>query len=169
MAGGGKSTTQQTSSPLAPLLAQISSTLFGEAQPTTTALGNQTAQALNTGGVTAQVPIINRALDASRAAYTTSIESLRQNLARWGQGSSTSGQSVLAGAQQAGQQQVAATGPQTTLQFLQSALPMIFGLNSNAIGAGGTAGGLSNTQTTTPGFWDFFVQSLNGGAGLFKP
>jgi hypothetical protein len=149
---------------------------------------SQTMEAMRTGGVGTNIPIVSRALDASTAASGQNMESLRQTLARSGYGGSSFATNALTGQSQAAGQQAAAIGPGIAQSFIGAA-PQI-GLDTGGLSAMGQAAGLtttgtssgttssmgrtqesgvsSGTSTTTsnPGFWNTFLQGLSGGADV---
>ena len=149
MMGGGKGgggnasdmmSSGQTSSPYAPLLAA-----FGKAAlPVFQTQANQISQAQNTGGVNAQIPIINSSIDASREAASTSMESTRSALARAGLSDSSFGQRVLASQQ--GQE--GSFISQIPSQAASSFIGLVPGLTSQGIAA---TGGAANADTHSLG------------------
>jgi hypothetical protein len=54
---------------------------------------------------------------------------------------------------------------EATQAFIGQAVPQLEGQAGRAAGAIGTAGGLNTTTTgtSTPSFWDYFMQGLQGG------
>ena len=135
--GGSASDTMssgQTSSPYAPLLAAFGKSALPVYQQQTSQVG----EALRTGGVNAQIPIINSSIDASREAASTSMESTRSALARAGLSDSSFGQRVLASQQ--GQE--GSFISQIPSQAATSFIGLAPGLTGQGISAAGAAGGL---------------------------
>lgn len=163
MGGGGKSTT--TSSPYSGMLANIGQRMFRTAQPVNEELAAQTGEALRTGGVNAQIPSVNRAMDASREAYSTSYQNTKNQLSEAGLADSQFGQQILASLRTEGGQQIANTPSAVTDQFLSQSVPQVLAQGRAGLGPIETAA--QTDYTTTPGFWDFFMQGMSaaGGAG----
>ena len=155
--GKGSTSSQQTqnSSEFTPELMSI----FKSSVPTLRALSSQTTEALQTGGVNAQIPSINSSVAAARQAYSTSQQSLKNQLAQSGLANSSFGTAILGQNQEQAGQQIAAIPSQITNDFLQRGAPTVIGAGTGALT---TAAGLntqSNTQFT-PGFWQMFTQGL---------
>ena len=160
MAAGGKTSKSSTSSPYASALASFG---MSASQPFKQ-LAGQTSEALQTGGVNAQIPIISRSVDAARSAYSNSLKTTQENLARSGLSGSSFGQQIMGELGMSSGEDIAATGPNAAGQFIQGAP----GVASTGIGALGTAGQLTTNSTSTPSFWDQFIQGLGAttsGAG----
>jgi hypothetical protein len=156
-AGGGKTSKGTSSSPFAPLLASFG---MSAAQPFKLLTG-QTAEALQTGGANAQIPIINRSADAARSALSQSTKTTQEALARSGLSGSAFGQQILADLSMKGGEDIAAIGPNAAQQFISGAS----GVTGQGIGALGTAGGLTRKETSTKSFWDIFNEGLAATAG----
>jgi hypothetical protein len=73
---------------------------------------------------------------------------------------SSFGQQILAQEQMAGGQQIASLPANMTEQFLSGAVPTVTGFAGTGTQAVGTAGGLSLQRTSTPSFWDYFMQGM---------
>ncbi len=168
MNGGGKSTSSgtsnsTTSSPYAPLLAQFTKAGL----PIFQQLSSQIGEALRTGGVNANIPIINRSVDAAREGASTSMESTRQALARAGLGDSSFAQRILSEQGTSSGESISQI-PTNAAASLIGAAP---GVGSTAVSAGGIAAGAdysSQGQTTsTPSFWSQFLQGLQSTGQAF--
>src|SRR5215472_1732938 len=96
-------------SPYAAPLAASGMTDIGAGQQLTQTSAAQMLEALRTGGVNAFIPWIQRAVDSVRQGGSQGVQSLRQQLATGGFGSTLAGQAQLAQAQQQTAQQVAST------------------------------------------------------------
>lgn len=155
-AGGGKSTKSTSSSPYAPLLASFG---MSAAQPYKQ-LAGQTTEALQTGGVNAQIPAISRAVDEARAGYSKSLQTTQEALARSGLSGSSFGQQILAELSVKGGEDIASVEPNIAGEFIRGA-PTVAG---QGIGALGSAGGFTRTEKTTPSFWDQFIAGLSATA-----
>lgn len=157
MAGGSssKTSTGTASSPFAPLLAKFSRAFM----PAATQLGAQESEALRTGGVNAQIPIINRAVDASRQAGSMTNQQVQESLAKAGLSGSSFGQAIMAQTEQEGNQKTAEIPADIASQFIG----IVPGSVSTAVGAGGMAANANRTTTSTPSFMDFFLRGLESG------
>lgn len=166
--GGTSSGSSSVSSPYASTLGSMGKQEFKIAQPLLQTLGSQFLEALRTGGVNSFLPWITRALDASRQSASQGIQSLRQNLARTGLGGSSFGQSEIDQAQMQAGESANQTPAQMVMQFIQGAPGFAQGLASDATGNIAAAGNLDQTTntTSTPSFWDTFMQGLQGGGAI---
>jgi hypothetical protein len=152
MGGGGKTSKSTSSSPYASSLAA-----FGASASTPyKQLAGQTTEALQTGGVNAQIPSINRSVDAARSAYSNSLKQTQNSLAASGLSGTAFGQQILGSLSESGGENIAGIGPNVAGQFIQAA-PAVTGEGVSALG---TAGGLDTTQTATSSFWDLVNQGL---------
>jgi len=164
---GGKTSTgtQTNSSQFTPQLMS----LFNMAKPTLSTLSAQTQSGLQTGGVNTQIPSINASLAASRQAYSTSQQALKNQLGESGLANSSFGRQILGQSAATAGQGIADIPTNMTNNFLRGAAPTVVGAG---VGALGQAAGLNTTGTTksTPSAWDSFVQAAHFGmdpAGLF--
>ena len=94
---------QTASSPFAPLIAKFAKSFL----PSAKAFGQQETEALKTGGVNAQIPIINRAVDASRGAESSANQDTQQALARAGLADTSFGAQILGNQKMQGAQNTA--------------------------------------------------------------
>lgn len=161
MGGGGKSSQTQTSSPYAGALWATGNKWQKTAFPLFSQMTSNAEQAIQTGGVNSNIPSINRAVDASRQAATQSQNSTRQSLARLGLENTPFAQTILAQNQQTSGQQIASAGP-TQAQAISSMAPGLISTGMGGISAMSSAAGLDTTTTYNPGFWQSFVQGLQG-------
>lgn len=153
--GSSKTSTGTESSPYAGLIAQ-----FGRAfLPSAKAFGAQETEALKTGGVNAQIPIINRAVDASRGAESQANTQLQESLARAGLANTSFGAQILGNQQMAGAQRTAEIPTDIAGQFI-GAVP---GTAGTGVGAASGAAAANRITTVTPSFWDLFAQGLGLG------
>jgi hypothetical protein len=149
---------------------------------------SQAMEAMRTGGVGTNIPIVSRALDASTAASGQNMESLRENLARSGYGGSSFATNALTNQAQTAGQQAAAIGPAAAESYIAaapqigldtggtSAMAQAAGLVTSGTSSGSSSGTSSGSgtgtstetgqSTTNPGFWDTFFQGLSGGSNL---
>jgi hypothetical protein len=157
MQGGGKSTNTGTNTS-----AETNSLMqvFKMAKPTMQALSSQTAEALQTGGVNARIPSVSASVAAAREAYSTSQQSLKNQLSQSGLANSSFGQEILGQSSMNAGQQIGALPTTLTNDFLARGVPAVAGMGTNALS---TAAQLNRTGTLTPSFWDQFQQMLKIG------
>ena len=157
MAGGSssKTSTGSATSPFAPLIAKFAKSFL----PSAKAFGQQETEALKTGGVNAQIPIINRAVDASRGAESSANQDTQQALARAGLANTSFGAQILGNQEMQGAQKTAAIPTDIASQFI-SAVP---GTSGTGVSAASGAAQADRSTTYTPSFWDLFNQGLGFG------
>lgn len=156
-AGTSKGTSSMTaSSPFSPLIAKFAKSFL----PSAKAFGQQETEALKTGGVNAQIPIINRAVDASRGAESSANQDTQQALARAGLADTSFGAQILGNQKMQGAQNTAAIPGNIAGQFI-SAVP---GTASTGVGAaeGAAASNYSSSGRTsnTASFMDQLQQGV---------
>ena len=159
----GGSSTSSTSSPFSQPLADIGWHEWKSAQPLLDTIGSQFLEALRTGGVNSFIPWMTRALDSSRMSASQGIEGVRQNLARTGLAGSSFGESELNQANIAAGEQANMTPAQMIMQFIQGAPGFAQGEANSGIGALSSAASTDYTTTSTPSFWDQFMQTFQAG------
>lgn len=162
--GSGKTSTSTQSSPYATLLANWSDRLMKTWMPVQNQLASQTGEALKTGGVNAQIPIISRAVDAARQGATQTEEQTRQSLARSGT-SGPEAQAILGEERMAEGDRIAGIGPGIASQFISQAPQMSQAGIGQAFSGAGQAMWGNMTTTSTPSFWDFFIRGLAASQG----
>ena len=108
--------------------------------PVQTQLFQQIGEALRTGGVGAQIPIIQQAVSQSRSALGTSLQQSSDELARTGLLGTPFGQRQLAGQRQAGEQQIAGIPTQGAQQLIGQAPQLVQGLLQALLGSLAGAG-----------------------------
>lgn len=162
--GGGKSSgssSSQTFSPYAPILAQ-----FGRAAlPLYKELSSQAGEALRTGGINAQIPLINRSLDEARSAFSKTFENTRQALARSGFGNTGFAQSMLADLGMKGEENIAQIPTSIASQFI-AGIPSLTGQGIGALSAA-ERGNITTTGSydTSQSAWDLSIPQLLQGGG----
>jgi hypothetical protein len=161
--GGGKSTstgTSEQSSQFSPELMSV----FHLAEPTLRALSAQTTEALQTGGVNAQIPSVNSSVASAREAYSQSQQALRNNLAQSGLSGSSFAQEILGQNQMQAGQNIAAIPSTITNDFLAHGAPTVIGAGTSALSQ---AAGLnvSGGWTNTPSLWANILQGLQAAGG----
>jgi hypothetical protein len=153
--GSSKTSTGTESSPYAGLIAQFSKAFL----PSAKAFGAQETEALKTGGVNAQIPIINRAVDASRGAESASNVQTQEALARAGLADTSFGAQIMGDQVMRGQQATASIPSSIAGQFV-GAVPQTAGLG---IGAATGAAAANSTTTFTESPWQQFFASMLAG------
>lgn len=107
---------------------------------------DQLEEALNTGGVGARIPIIQRAIEASNASSSKTLGSTQDSLARSGLVGTPEGQRILAQVRQQGAYQSEQTPTNIINQLLAQAPNAVLGSASNITSglqsAAATEGGL---------------------------
>lgn len=81
----------------------------------------QITEALRTGGIGAQIPIIQQSVSASNQAASDALRQTRDSLAQSGLSRTPYGQSILAGTRMQGAQQTAAIPTQIAQSFIEQA------------------------------------------------
>ena len=159
--GGGSSSKTSTgteSSPFAPLIAKFAKSFL----PAARTFGAQETEALKTGGVNAQIPIINRSVDASRGAESSQNQETQQALARAGLDRTSFGAQILGDQNLKAREDTAAIPTNIASQFI-SAVP---GTSNTGVGAASAAALADRITTSTPSFWDVLMQGFNSSQGL---
>ena len=165
---GSMGTSKSTSSMSSPYSGLIAS--FGKAfLPAAKQFGAQQSEALRTGGVNAQIPSINRAVDASRQAGSSSNQETQAALARAGLSGTSFGANVAATNQQAGAAETAAIPSSVAGQFISS----VPGTAATGVGAaqGAAASSYTGKATSTGSFMDQLQQGMAMGidpGGVFS-
>jgi hypothetical protein len=155
--GGGSSSKTSTgteSSPFAPLIAKFAKSFL----PAAKTFGAQEVEALKTGGINSQIPIINRSVDASRGAESSQNQETQQALARAGLDRTSFGAQILGDQNLKAREDTAAIPTNIASQFI-AAVP---GTSNTGVGAASAAAANSRNFTQTPSFWDSFMQGLQG-------
>lgn len=179
---GGKSQSSGTSSTLSPyaaMLARYGVQSLKGAEPVMQQLLGQEGEALRTGGITNQIPIINRQVDAARQAAAESGTNTQEMLSKYGLANSAFGARIMA-EQNAQSAQDVANVPANTIQGILAQAPQVA---ESAMGEGagllGTAAGYDVTRHSKTTGADFSgelsVQDLmrglaaTGGGGSSAP
>jgi hypothetical protein len=156
--GGGKSSGEQSQfSPYAPMLAAFAKSQIKRSNQILNPLTAQTAEALKTGGVNAQIPIINRAVDASRGAESTSNLTTQEALSRAGLAGTSFGANVMASNRMAGAEETAAIPASVASQFIGNAGSLGLGMGSLGVSSGASAmqGNMSSKYSGSSSQWGF--------------
>lgn len=109
------------------------------AGPVRESLFKQILEALQTGGVGAQIPIIGQAQERQQQALSRSIEGTKEDLFRAGLGQSPFGIDILSRQRTAGEQGIARIPTDIAQQFISMAMPGSLGATQSSIGGLGQA------------------------------
>lgn len=121
-------------------------------------LYKQGLQMLQTGGVGAQLPIVNNAIEQSKQATSAATTQAKADMARSKTGNSTQGQSLLAGLNLSGNQATANIPTNFMIQFLQSILGV--GAQNTATSSSAGAAASQNTQNAQASQGSGFLEAL---------
>lgn len=126
---------------------RISERQFELAEPTLESAAGQVEEIVRTGGSTALIPSIQRAVEAASGAVSSSRTAASQNLTRAGI-TGTDFASIMANLQQQGDLAVSGIPGQFTLPIQMQALQAVLGLPSLSIqGLTGAAGAQAQAQS----------------------
>ena len=92
---------------------------FAAGMPGMKTILSQLMEALTTGGIHAQIPLISRMLEQGKSGLATSLTDTQNDLGRYGLAKSPFGQGVLANARIAGEQNIANIGPSMAQKFIE--------------------------------------------------
>ncbi len=137
MGGGGSKSNAQSGANLLPFAKQFE----GETRALRGSLFGDITEALRTGGVGANVPIIQSAVSGSRSALSSALQGSSEGLSRAGLSGTPFGQRQMAQQRQGGQQELSQIPTQLAQQLIQMATAGV-GL------AGGTLGPLASAGTS---------------------
>lgn len=140
---GGKSNLAQLK------LSNIAEALFNESTPLRRTLLTQGKEAADTGGVTSQIPLINRLIEGRRSALSTSMRDTEGRLAASGLARTPFGQSTLANLQIGGESEIADIGPKTAAEFLKMLVAPTFNQSGQVVSAASGAAGAESTVTAS--------------------
>lgn len=143
--GESKSQTSGSStqwSPYAQSLAKFGIADLKSAQPVLAGLLGQESEALRTGGITNQIPLINRKVDAARQAASQSNQSTRDILAKYGLAGSAFGARTIAEETAQQNQDVANVPANTVEEILGQAPAVALGATGQGFRGLGDAGSL---------------------------
>jgi hypothetical protein len=139
MGGGGKSGSQVSTTP-DPNISAFVQEVRGESRPVRQEIFRQVTEALKTGGVGAQIPLITRAVESSRAATSRTLAETEASLGRSRLAGTPFGQRILAETRLGGETATAQI-PTALAQQFTSVAPNL------ALGSAGTViSGLTNAS-----------------------
>jgi hypothetical protein len=123
-------------------LAQPTIAAWGSKAPgITNTLGSQIQEALSTGGVGAQIPIINRAQEGSRQATSNALRGVDDAMGKFNLAGTPYGEALRGNVSLAGEQQTNRIPTDVAGQFIQGAMPFISGSPGAQTALGGIAPG----------------------------
>lgn len=122
--------------------AQISEDVLREAAPIREELFAQILEALQTGGVEARLPIVQRAIEASRSASSRAIQQTQDRLAAQGLSGTPFGENILANLEFSGRQQAGSIGPMFAQELSGLAPSIALGQPALALQGIGSAGNI---------------------------
>lgn len=141
MGGGGK----KESSYETDQLGQYARALFNQTSPLRNEFTKQSLEALKTGGIGAQIPLIARALEASKAQTSRDLVTTQDDLARTRLVGTPFGQAIMAGARIAGNQATARI-PTDYAQGFISQIPGFIGAMTGTAVQGQSGAAANQTQ-----------------------
>lgn len=106
----------------------------GAVQPVESELMSQILEALKTGGVGAQLPIVQQAVEGSRQATSRALQQSQESLFRSGLQGSPFGESILARTRITGEQQARRIPTQIAQSFIEMAPGLVQGLRATQAG-----------------------------------
>lgn len=150
MSGSKSSSSGSSNSPFAGVLASWASQLFRESNPTLKLLFGQMNEALKTGGVGAQIPIIQSAVTNMQSSLSQSMGSAKDFLAKLnGTGTSPLGGYMLDAMSMTGNQNIANTKTSMAMDLIGKAPGLASGVTGQAMSGLGTAAGLDTTTSSS--------------------
>lgn len=178
MGGGGK----KENSSETDYLGQYARALFNETSPLRQEYTKQALEGLRTGGIGAQIPLIARAVEASKAQTSQDLLTTQENLNKSRLSSTPFGQAILAGTRIAGNQATARIPTDYAQGFIQQVPGYAMGLTGQAVqgqtGASSNQVGLYNSYNQgysnilsagIPGFQKMAGDMVGGIAKSFLP
>jgi hypothetical protein len=173
--GGGK----DKSSPGIDQLLSMAAGLNSEVSPLRQAYGKQSLEALKTGGITAAIPIINRAVEASRSSLSSTLNSMNEDLAKYRLTGTPFGQQIYNQARIGGEANVANIAPQYAANFINQIPSFVSAITGQAVqgmgaGAGAQGGVIQSDNAGRAQTSAAFIQMMGDlakatGAAMGKP
>lgn len=127
-------------------LVDLAETFAGETAGTREALFGMGEELITTGGIGANIPLINRALERTRLASSTAQQGTEANLARTGLTGTPFGQNILAEGARAGEMAAANVPTDFYANTLNLITNAMLGQGTQAMGGMGAAAGAEATQ-----------------------
>ena len=152
---GGK----KSSSPEVDNLGSYARALFNETAGLRKTYEDQGLEALKTGGITAQIPLIARALEASKGQLSQDLQATNDDLARQNLAGTPFGEGIRSQARITGGQQIARIPTDYAQGFIQQLPSFLASLTGQSFGGMGNAAGAQSNivQSRNQGF----TSSLN--------
>ena len=127
-------------------LMDLATNITKEAQPLRQEVLGQTLEAMQTGGVGARLPIVQKGIEASRAGTSSAIQQLDESLARGGLGRSSVGDALRASTLLQGELATQAIPQAVATQMIGIAPTLTTGLTGQAMQGWGSATGAANQR-----------------------
>ena len=143
--GGGAGGPQLTANP-DPELSAFTKEIRETSKPVRDEVFGQVLEALKTGGVGAQIPSIQRSVEASRGATAQALRGTEEDLAASGLGRTAFGQRALAETRLAGEQQTAQIPTLMAQDFLSVAPSLALGSAAQSFSGLTSAAGIGTQQ-----------------------
>lgn len=117
----------------------IATDLYKQSNPVRMEVFSQLLEGLRTGGVGAQIPIVQSAVEQSRSATSRAMRDTEASLARSGLAGTPFGEQVLAAARTEGEAATGAIPSSLVREFLSQAPGLITGTGNQVVGGLGSA------------------------------
>lgn len=154
-------------SELANVLAGDSQKLFKEGDQTRKLLFGDINEALKTGGIGSNIPIIQQAVTQMNTGTARSMEAARAGMGRLGIGDDPTSQGILSQLLMGGNQRSAEVGPELAMQFIGMGPGMSGSTAATGISGLGTAAGIN--RSTSGSSFSYSVNPLDYFDQLFAP
>ncbi len=128
-------------------LLDISSALMAEISPLRKEVIGQTLESLQTGGIGARLPIVQKGIEASRAATSSALSQLDEGMARQGLGQSGYANALRAQTLLSGELETQAIPQRAAEQFIAIAPSLASGFTGQGLQGFSTSGGLANQRS----------------------
>lgn len=120
--------------------------LISEAKPLRQEVMGQTLEAMRTGGVGAQLPIVQKGMEASRAATSSALTQQAGSLGRQGLGRSSYGNALQASTLLQGELATQAIPQEVAAQFIAGAPSLMMGVGGQGMQGLSTGAGAANQR-----------------------
>lgn len=147
MGGGGKGSSNNTDT--SAQLGQLAQTLFNETSPIRSELLGQGLEALRTGGIGAQIPMISRAIESSKSQLSQDLTGMQESLASTRLVGTPFAQHILGQGRIAGNQGIANIPTNYAQNFISQLPSFVSSLTGQGVsGMGSAAGAAAQTQAS---------------------
>lgn len=128
-------------------LLDIASSLINDSAPLRKEVIGQTTEAMQTGGIGARLPIVQKGIEASRSATSSALAGLGEEAARGGYSRNSFNQALQAQTQLQGNLATEAIPQQAAEQFIAIAPTLTTGLSGQALQGFTSTAGLANQRS----------------------